>query len=284
MANYIFGEIDVAKLDEDGSPIPPFDLSRSMQLNPSNELVQAIYAFVGAKVDEVRRQLVEEEKKRKASEDARRLEEQARQIARVINEDFDDFRQRLAKAKAHASGGSDQHTSAVGGTGREDDLLFGSELPAVIVAEAGNPGSSGGTRLRGTEPRDLSPQVAPTPGADSRGRQAGGNQGRHKGSGGFQVKFDNMGQESHRAKYLSEQRTIFINLDHPQLGAARAGRPVEDPAFRRLAYEVAFSEYAVALASELAARDEYLDPSDPIVDIRDTLNRVARRGASLYEE
>ena len=40
--------------------------------------------------------------------------------------------------------------------------------------------------------------------------------------------------------------------------------------------------YAVSLASELANRDEYLDPSDPIVDIRDTLNRLARKGASLY--
>jgi len=57
---------------------------------------------------------------------------------------------------------------------------------------------------------------------------------------------------------------------------------VEDAVFRRLAYEVAFAEYAVALASELASRDEYLDPSDPIVDIRDTLNRLARKAARLY--
>jgi hypothetical protein len=73
-----------------------------------------------------------------------------------------------------------------------------------------------------------------------------------------------------------------VNLEHPQIVAARQGRGVEDPVFRRLAYEVAFSEYAVALASELENRGEYLDPSDPIVDIRETLNRVARQAADLY--
>ena len=59
---------------------------------------------------------------------------------------------------------------------------------------------------------------------------------------------------------------------------------MEDPIFRRLAYEVAFSEYAIALAQELAKRDEYRDPTDPIFDIRETLNRVARKGASLYAQ
>jgi hypothetical protein len=45
MSQYIYGEIDVPWLDEDKGPILPFDLTRSMQLNPSNETVQAIYAF-----------------------------------------------------------------------------------------------------------------------------------------------------------------------------------------------------------------------------------------------
>jgi hypothetical protein len=38
----------------------------------------------------------------------------------------------------------------------------------------------------------------------------------------------------------------------------------------------------VALAVELEHRGEYIDPSDPIVDIRETLNRVARQAAELY--
>jgi hypothetical protein len=97
------------------------------------------------------------------------------------------------------------------------------------------------------------------------------------------VKFDFMGAESHRAKYVSGERTIYLNLDHPQLAAAKGTGPVDDPVFRRLAYEVAFSEYAIALAMELAQLDGYyIDPTDPIFDIGETLNRLARRGAHLY--
>ncbi len=40
-ANYIFGSVDVSALAHDKSPIPPFDMSRSGQLNRKNELVRA---------------------------------------------------------------------------------------------------------------------------------------------------------------------------------------------------------------------------------------------------
>jgi hypothetical protein len=286
MAQYIFGEVDVPRLDDDQSPISPFDVSRSMRLNSNNELVRTIYSFLGSKIEIVRRDLAEKEKSRKANEEVQKLAKQASEIAQVINEDFDAFRQRVAKAKAKVAGGSDLQVSKELGGSDPDDLLFGSQLPADVVSPSGGAGSDGdGIRSGGLEPRNLMPQVAPA-GAESskQGRAAGGIGERRKPSGGFQVSFNWMGLESHRAQYVRDERTIYINLDHPQLAAAKGTRPVDDPVFRRLAYEVAFSEYAVALASELAARDEYLDPSDPIVDIRETLNRIARRGARLYSD
>jgi hypothetical protein len=63
-----------------------------------------------------------------------------------------------------------------------------------------------------------------------------------------------------------------------------AVRSIDDPVFRRLAYEVAFSEYAIALAHELDRQGHYIEPSAAIVAIRETLNRIARRGAALYSE
>lgn len=284
MSQFIYGEIDVPRLDEDKSPIPPFDLSRSMQLNANNVVVQAIYAFLGQNVEEIRRQLVQEEKRRKSEEEARRLVKQAEEIAQVINEDFDVFRQRLAKMKAKGGKGTDLYRAEEGGGDTEDDLLFGSEVPARIVSPTGGPGSTGHTPGHGTEPPKMHPQVAADPAESPKGRGAGGSDRKQKPRGGFQVKFDHMGVESYRAHYLRDERTIYVNLDHPQVAAAKGLGSTEDPVFRRLAYEVAFSEYAVALASELAARDEYIDPSDPIVDIRETLNRLARRGAELYSQ
>ncbi len=287
MAQYIFGEIDVPRLDEDKSPIAPFDVSRSMRLNPNNDLVRGIYTFIGMKVEEVRKELTQVEKQRKSDEESRKLATQAAEIAKVINEDFDTFRQRVAKVKAQAAGAFDL-SDTDSQTGLDDsDMIFGSEMPALVVSETGGVGTTmeGRGDSPGNEPRTLAPIVT-TGSAESekQGQKGESKENSTKSKGGFEVKFKNLGSESHRAQYMRDDRTIYINLDHPQLFAAKGQRAVEDPVFRRLAYEVAFSEYAVALASELASRDEYIDPSDPIFDIRETLNRVARKGALLYSE
>jgi hypothetical protein len=57
-------------------------------------------------------------------------------------------------------------------------------------------------------------------------------------------------------------------------------RPPSRPG--RLAYEVAFTEYAIAISSELGNRGEYSEWSDAIFDVRDAVNRLARKGARLY--
>ena len=284
MAQYIFGEIDVPKLDDDKSPIAPFDVSRSMRLNPENDLVRAVHAFIGNKVESVRRSLLEKEKARKAEEDAKKLDKQATEIAQVINEDFTAFRQRVVKVRAKTRGSSDLDQNVRTGGQEEDDLIFGTELPAKEIKPEGGPGGDG-QGGNGGEPANQSPAVEPTePEAPKAGRPAGGRGSTPKPAGGFRVEFKPGGVDSPRAQYVPDERTIYINLEHPQLAAAKGQRPIDDPVFRRLAYEVAFSEYAIALAQELARRDEYLDPTDPIFDIRETINRIARKGAVLYAE
>jgi hypothetical protein len=281
MAQYILGDLDVPKLDNDKSPIVPFDMSRSMRLNTNNETVQAIYAFVGSKVDEVRRELVERDRKRKADEDAKKLAKQAAEIAKVINEDFQAYREKVARAKAKAKGFTDVYP--LDSEKSDDEIIFGSEIPATVVAPNGDPGSSGDNKSKGDEPRDLNPQVTSgPPEADKLGRQVSASEGNVKSRGGFNVEFKPEGSESHRARYDRALRVIVINLEHPQLEAAKGTASIDDPSFRRLAYEVAFSEYAIALAIELAARNEVIYPDDTIWEIRDALNRVARRAANLY--
>jgi hypothetical protein len=283
MSQFIFGELDVSKLDQDKSPIAPFDVSRSMKLNENNELVQAIYAFVGLKVEEVRRKLVEEEKSRRAGEDAKKLAEQADEIAKLINQDFDAFRLRVAKVRAKAAGNSDSLRATSANAQDDEDLIFGSEVPAVVLSPVGGQGHGEGIGGAGEEPSTFGPQVAPGPlDAEKKGRHGAGSNGIRRPRGGFQVGFRNLGSESPRATYVRDERTILVNLDHPQLVAARGGGTIDEPVFRKLGYEVAFSEYAISLSSELAAHDELMDPSDAIWEIRETLNRVARQGASLF--
>ncbi len=278
-ANYIFGELDVPRLSQDKSAIPPFDMARSMQLNPKNETVAQILAFIGANVEAVRKELERDDKERKRDRDAKRLAEEANEIAKIINKDFDAWRHHVQKTLAKISGGSDILAgSGVGGADSGEVVLPGDEIPAIIVdggrgeEEGGNGGGGGGGQGTKLERTETAGETTGSPRKRTRPTAAGG----------FSVDFRNMGAEERRAAYKREERTIYVNLDHPQIAAALAIGGVDDVAFRRLAYEVAFSEYSIALASELAAENYYRDLTDPIFDIRDTLNRISKAAAGLY--
>jgi hypothetical protein len=287
MSEFLFGQVDVPALDTDRSTPPAFDASRSLRLNPDNPLVAEVYAFIGPHIERVRKELLDSQREQRASEEAKRLRSEAEKIEEIINEDFAAFRKRLQKVKALASKGGFDRGDAdepTGSGGDDDDFLYGGDDPAAAVAAHGELGRRGdGSGSNGGEPRRLNPIVEPDPGGDTRGHdeQRGGERKRRR-RGGFQIEFDHQGESAARALYQREKRTIFINLDHPQIAAARAGRGVEDPVFRRLAYEVAFSEYAVALAIELDSREEFLDPQEAIVEVRETIHRIARAAASLY--
>jgi hypothetical protein len=286
MSEFIFGEIDVKQLGNDTSTPAAFDASRSMRLNPDNSLVSAIFSFVGPRIEEVRKALVEAQREHRATEQAKRLQQEASRIEEIINQDFEAFRKRLQKVKAaEAKAGFDTseiqvHDEDVGDG--DDDFLFGDGEPATEVGE-GERGTHGdGETRKGGEPRRLNPIVTPDPVGESSGHHEKRGGDRPRSRGGFQIEFDNQGAASARAIYQREKRTIYVNLDHPQIDAALKGHGVEDPVFRRLAYEVAFSEYAIALAMELDHREEFIDPQDAIVEIRETIHRIARVAAPLY--
>jgi hypothetical protein len=281
MSNYIIGEIDVPRLDDDNSPISPFDLSRSMRLNPSNELVGAIYAFIGQSVDQVRREMVDSERQRRQGEEAKRLADQGADIARFLNEDFDSFRDKISKIRVKAAGLVDRADVPAPGDSM-DGLVDGDEVPSVLTSPLGGIGADGDNGADGDVPRELRPELKAEEDGKLTGRNAPQSQRPAGKRGGFRVEFKAMGGEEDRAIYRGEERVIYINLDHPQVSAAKGVGSIEDPTFRRLAYEVAFTEYAIAISSELGKRGEYSDWSDPIYEVRETVNRLARKGARLY--
>jgi hypothetical protein len=99
--------------------------------------------------------------------------------------------------------------------------------------------------------------------------------------GGFRVAFEHLGPADTRARYKAEARTIYVNLDHPQVRAG--GGDVDGPPFRRLAFEAAATEYAVAVAEELAREGEFAgDATEAMKVVRETLDRISRAGAGLY--
>lgn len=282
MAQYVFGEIDVPNLDNEDDVISSYDMSRSMQLNRSNEKVLVLDSFLGREVDRLRRRLLAEEAKRRNEEDARRLAREADVIAKMINADFREFESRVGRLKGSPA------KSAMDGTfvKKSEDAeaqcaVVGNDFAASTIVErqAEGGGEAGGN---GGVPPAADPVLQEDSDGPLSGSHAAATAKTKRGGGGFRVDFRELGESEPRAKYDRSQRTIVVNLEHKQIIAARGIGGIDDVAFRRLAYEVAFAEYAIALASEMASHDEYQEASDAIFDIRETLNRMANHAASLY--
>jgi|SRR5579863_4253375 len=281
-ANYLFGQFEVPTLAADKSLISPFDMSRSMRLNPRNETVAQIYAFIGTNLERVRQELEKADRERRKADEAKKLEKEAQAIAEIINKDFAEWRNQVHQVVAQVTGRTDTFKGTA--LGDEDDAyVSGDDLPAQTSGAVGGPGPMASGRGEDNSTSTAGPQLEPdSHEPDTKADKTKGKPKPSIKSGGFKVDFRNMGVEEARAKYERDNRTIYINLDHPQIGAASRRAGLEDPSFRRLAYEVAFTEYAIALASEMAGTGYYLDVVDPITDIRATVNRLAVAGAGLY--
>lgn len=285
MANYLFGEIDVPALYAQ-TGVDAFDMSRSGRLNPENALVAAVHAFIGKNVEVVRRALVEEERKRRAERETARLQKEADRIARIINEDYADFSRRFAAARSTAVGATDLVGSRKPALQGEEVFLFGGDEPAAVVGEEPRPPSDQSVANVPTEDTPLDPEVEPAAPdtADASGQQTPTQASRPRRAGGFQVQYRRNGPPEPRAFYAQDSRTIFINLDHPQLEAAVEESGTDDPTFRRLSYEIAFTEYAIGFAQENAAAGWYMagDHTSALTDMRERIDSVARRAADLF--
>lgn len=284
MSQYIFGEFNVPELAKDTSPISAFDMSRSGLLNPSNELVQRILAFIGFHVEDVRKQLLEEERKRKASQEAKQLDREAKEIAKIINSDFENYRKDLLKMSSQRAGGADKHFAHNLNGDDDSTLIPGDKTPAKEAEVDGGFDrfdEEGG--VIPDNPSNSGPSLEDVAEEEATHRAERKKTTKKPASrGGFNVEFKQLGENQPRASYDRESRTIFINLDHPQILAAVGAGGTEEIAFRRLAYEVAFSEYAIALAVEMVHAQHFIDLFEPLTVTRETLNRVARSAASLY--
>jgi len=286
-SNYIFGEIDVPTLAEPFEGIPAFDMSRSGRLNQQNPIVFATYAFVGRHIEALRRELVEQDKARRAEVESVKLQEQANEIARFLNADFTEFKSRL-QGKSQRAGGAYEIPSLAPGDSGAHAFVEGGVQPAVQVADEGAPGEVEPNPEPSPPPEEPTPNVGPVVEvaspevATTTASEVLVAEGLKRRAGGFDVKYRNNGSETTRAFYQRDAKTIFINLDHPQISAARGEGDVTDPMFRRLSFEVAFNEYAYALSFELVDKGEFMDLLEPIQAVRETVDRLARRAAEVF--
>ncbi len=120
----VFGEVDVPILEDnyDDEKIPPFDNTRNMTLNQSNPRVSRLLGWIDECLHEVAQEIQENERARRATEEAKRLEKQAAAIEQLLNADFKSLELELEriKRKAKALNESEGIQELVPGMGDED--------------------------------------------------------------------------------------------------------------------------------------------------------------------
>ena len=284
--NYLFGEIDVPKLEESTSAIAPIDPTRNLQLNPRHPVAVVLLSFIGSKLDEVRGELVAEDRKRRQTAQARQLAAESAKIAELLNKDFEEMHLRLNNIRSVTSrrGSVDAQFGNAASAGKDEDKwIAGIDEPGTLVdREKGKGGDGAGQHKDGQRPK-ITRAGHPDPAGLDPLSPAGGVGSRHtKPRGGFAVDYQRIGPDSDRSVYVQATLTILINLDHPTVAAALANGGVDNIAFRRLSYEIAFTEYAIALGYEAAREDPEIEADDLLFDVRRTMNRVARAASELY--
>jgi hypothetical protein len=160
-----------------------------------------------------------------------------------LNEDYVEHRNRLQAQRAATVGARDPLNVQSSTDNGEEALLRGGDVPSTPIdrVRIENPTPSGlgpnpENPLNEPKVEATEPEQATTTGHTEHLKNA-----HRRPAGGFDVQFRNSGIEANRAFYVRESRTIFVNLDHPQLAAARSNAEETDSNFRRLSFEVAFN-------------------------------------------
>lgn len=282
-SQYIFGEVDVPVLEDREWDIPPFDNTRSVKLNDQNPAVAMLLGWISEELESVRQTLVKEENERRKSEQSRKLEKEAQRIARILNDDFAQQEMELERARrARNSAGKEPVNEYPGG---EDGLSPGAgEIPGA-AQESGNPhgdGNGGENASEGETPRP-GPSLMDGSDPSSEKRLDEGKKKRRRAV--FSLEYEKGSPTMPRSRYETHDKTIYINLEHPQIANAllasngnTAGKP-----FREMSYEVAAIEYSLALQYETMAEHDSYDAFAALDELRHTVNRITSRiAATLY--
>lgn len=277
---YLFGEVECPALEDERYELAPYDASRSLQLNPQHPVAAALIAFIGAALEEVRAELAEEFKRRRDEREFKELQRQADQIAKILNEDLAEVRERFTELAALKRRGNVARAGSQLAGQDPEGFAEGGDVPGILD-ELEPPREAEATSQGAGTPDVARRGEADSSGSDRVGPQ-GGEGGRRRARGGLRVEYRNLGEEEERGRYDAGGKVVLINLDHPMVDAARNSLGIDDPGFLRLSYEIAFTTYALGLARELLIKDPELTGDDVLYEVRDTLRRVTARAAVLY--
>jgi hypothetical protein len=220
-------------------------------------------------------------KPRRKEQQFQELDETARRIADLLNKDLLEVARRFAELKAMRK--REGEVARAGGTaaGAGNSVWVEGDAEPGILDPMDSPGEAT-AEPKDREKPDLVRGGQRDEAGDDRVRAAGDSGQAKRPRGGLVVRYDNLGEDYDRSHYEDKSKEIVINLDHAAVKAALAVGGVDDVAFQRLSYEIAFTQYSLAVAQEMLNRDPHLTADDTLYEVRDTLRRITRLGAQLY--
>ncbi len=265
-ANHIFGQIDVPILEDGEWPIPAFDNTRNNTLNRQNPVVVVLLGWLSKELEEIRSDFVRQAREERQSEIQAKLVKEAEKISDILNQDFaqQEIELELAQRVSKRSGNRSVN-EILNGEGEllpdSDDVQTPRESDEHTAR--GNVSSSGSTVQRRNKQM-------------KKKRTVRGGEKRQKAV--FSIEFEHFTAEQNRSRYDGNTKTIFINLDHPQIANAfeTGGNTTSSRQFREICYEVAAVEYAIALPYEKLEKDQLYHAEDALFDVRDTIDRVTK--------
>lgn len=280
LSNRIFGEGDVEKLEDYQGPIPAFDNTRNNQLNRANPLVVTLLAWIGQHIEEVRKILVRAEEERKRSEQFKKLQASSKEIEKILNDDFVSIIDQYELARKVNARQSAKLATAKGSDGEPlpGDGMLPSRWQTAGHERGENPSDGKTLPGEGESPRKEGPnliggdQLGSPKETDSKPAQ------RKQRRGVFSLEWVNGSAEDNRSKYNKEERTIYINPNHPQVKAVQkaSNGSLESRQFKEIAYEIAVVEYAIAVQYERSENEE-LDAFDALYEVGSIIDRVTRK-------
>jgi hypothetical protein len=276
MANYIFGEIDCPLLDQDNQDISPYSMSRDMTLVKHNPIVRELHNFIGLKAEELRAHLLQEHKENKKTEQAQKLQKVADKIALRINDHFRNYIDKIKMNIARRSDGRTDFMQAKTGFDKTEDnqtLTTGNELNALLNTFQNFDLNNSERNNRDKNKNNKKPNIDKNKEKKAKKTEGGGNK---KSSGGsnFKIDYQRHGVSSPRAKYVAEENTVYINLDHPYISSISQ----EDESFRftEVTSEIAYTEYAMGLVNLLYNNKYYKDATDEYLqEVRIIVNALS---------
>ena len=272
-ANQLLGQIDVPILEDGEWPIPAFDNTRNNTLNRQNPVVVVLLGWISQELEGIRSNLVRQAREKRQSEMEAKLVKEAERISEILNEDFAHQEMELELTRSVSKRRSGRSVKEI--LDDNGELWPGEGDEQTLWKQTGTTDEKGGRAAPRKPPGSRQ--------TTSRKNESGARKSSAKGrerfrKAVFSIEFERFTADQNRSRYDGNTKTIFINLDHPQISSAfeAGGNSTDSRQFREVCYEVAAVEYAIALPHEKLERDEMYHAADALFDVRDTIDRVTK--------